>query len=105
MDVDAVAVELYGLDPDQFTAARNERAQEARAAGANAASTRIKTLRKPTLAAWLTNLLVRTTPRLLRQLAGRPHRSSSMLAGRCRRPGEQLRSPLPTFLTLSLIHI
>jgi len=62
VDVDAVAVELYGLDPDQFTAARNERVKEAREAGATAASTRIKTLRKPTLAAWLTNLLVRTDP-------------------------------------------
>ncbi|TCN34665.1 hypothetical protein EV644_11915 [Kribbella orskensis] len=57
-----MAVELYGLDPDQFTAARNERAKEARAAGANAASNQIKTLRKPTLAAWLTNLLVRADP-------------------------------------------
>ncbi|TCM35261.1 hypothetical protein EV648_1244 [Kribbella sp. VKM Ac-2568] len=57
-----MAVELYGLDPDQFTAARNERAKEARAAGATGASTRIKTLRKPTLAAWLTNQLVRTDP-------------------------------------------
>ncbi|TCN34648.1 hypothetical protein EV644_11933 [Kribbella orskensis] len=57
-----MAVELYGLDPDQFTAARNERAKEARAAGAIAVSNQIKTLRKPTLAAWLTNVLVRTDP-------------------------------------------
>ena len=36
----------------------NENAKEARAAGATAASNQIMTLRKPTLAAWLTNLLV-----------------------------------------------
>src|SRR5690349_10701494 len=58
VDLDAVAVELYGLAPDEFTAARN---QLAKTIGGQAAVA-IKALRKPTLAAWLANLLIRTNP-------------------------------------------
>lgn len=58
VDLDAVAVELYGLTPDEFTAARNQLAKNVDGAAAAA----IRALRKPTLAAWLANLLVRTDP-------------------------------------------
>ncbi|MFJ8648844.1 hypothetical protein ACIRNI_22315 [Streptomyces sp. NPDC093546] len=58
-DLDSVADELYGLRPDRFTAARNARAVEARRAGDPALADRIGALRKPTLAAWTSNLLVR----------------------------------------------
>ena len=58
VDIDAVAVELYGLTPDEFTAARNQLAKTV--GGPTAAA--IKALRRPTLAAWLANLLVRTDP-------------------------------------------
>jgi hypothetical protein len=58
VDIDPVAVELYGLTPDEFTAARNQLAKTV--AGPTAAA--IKALRRPTLAAWLANLLVRTAP-------------------------------------------
>ncbi|MET9429706.1 hypothetical protein [Streptomyces sp. NPDC003036] len=58
-DLDSVAEELYGLRPDRFTAARNARAVEARRAGDPALADRIRALRKPTLAAWTSNLLVR----------------------------------------------
>ncbi|WP_112247949.1 hypothetical protein [Kribbella monticola] len=58
MDLDAVAVELYGLAPEEFTAARN---QLAKTVGGQAAAA-IRALRRPTLAAWLANLLVRTNP-------------------------------------------
>lgn len=58
VDLDTVAVELYGLSPDEFTAARN---QLARNVGGTTGAT-IRALRKPTLAAWLANLLVRTDP-------------------------------------------
>ncbi|MEV6418058.1 hypothetical protein [Kribbella sp. NPDC051718] len=58
MDLNTAAVELYGLTPDEFTAARNQLAKNADSATAEA----IKALRKPTLAAWLANLLVRTDP-------------------------------------------
>lgn len=62
MDVDAVANELYGLPPGEFTAARNERAADARRSGDREAAESIKALRRPTLAAWASNLLVRERP-------------------------------------------
>ncbi|MEU4607494.1 hypothetical protein AB0F43_31300 [Kribbella sp. NPDC023972] len=62
MDVDAAAVELYGLPPEKFTAARNALVKAARDAGELNGSEAIKSLRKPTLAAWLANQLVRTEP-------------------------------------------
>lgn len=60
MDLDAVADELYGLPPEDFTATRNERAKQARAAGERQLATAIQQLRKPTQAAWLLNQLVRS---------------------------------------------
>ncbi|MEV8368714.1 transposase [Microbacterium sp. NPDC064584] len=54
-DLDAVAAELYALPPDEFTAARNVRANQAD--GPLAAQ--IKALRKPTAAAWAVGLLAR----------------------------------------------
>jgi hypothetical protein len=62
MDVDQVAVQLYGLALDEFTAARNAAAKAAKDAGDTRAGTAIKALRKPTLAAWLANQLVRAAP-------------------------------------------
>lgn len=52
--LDALAVELYALPPDEFTAARN-----ARASGDRELAARLKALRKPTVAAWAVNLLAR----------------------------------------------
>jgi DNA repair exonuclease SbcCD ATPase subunit len=59
MDLDAVADELYGLPPGEFTAARNEQVAAARHAGDRALADQIKALRRPTIAAWASNLLVR----------------------------------------------
>lgn len=59
MELDEVADELYGLRPQEFTAARNDRAQQARAEGRRELAERIRGLRRPTLAAWASNLLVR----------------------------------------------
>ena len=53
--LDAIAVELYSLPPDDFTAARNARA----AAADRSLAARVKTLRKPTAAAWAVDLLAR----------------------------------------------
>ncbi len=58
-DVDAAAVELYGLPLDEFTAARNERAKQARADGDSGAAVAIGKLAKPNKVAWLANQLVR----------------------------------------------
>jgi hypothetical protein len=62
VDVDQVADELYALTPEQFTPARNARAQQAKAAGDNDAAARIAGLRKPTVVAWLANSLSRQRP-------------------------------------------
>lgn len=54
-DLDAVAAELYALPPDEFTAARNARANQAD----RPLAAQIKALRKPTAAAWAVGLLAR----------------------------------------------
>lgn len=53
---------LYGLPPEQFTAARNELSKALRDAGDTDGSASVRTLRKPTLAAWWANRLVRIAP-------------------------------------------
>lgn len=62
MDVDAVADELYSLPPDQFVAVRDDRAKQARADGDRAAARAIAAFRRPTVVAWLANLLARRHP-------------------------------------------
>jgi DNA repair exonuclease SbcCD ATPase subunit len=54
----SVANELYGLDPKEFTAARNARAKELRNDDA-VLSKQVNALRKPSPAAWVVNVLVR----------------------------------------------
>ncbi|MGW9370661.1 hypothetical protein ACWGVR_11710 [Streptomyces xanthophaeus] len=62
MDVEEVIDALYALTPAQFTAARDEAAAGAKRAGDPAAAKRIAALRRPTRAAWTSNLLVRANP-------------------------------------------
>jgi hypothetical protein len=59
VDFDDIADDLYGLAPEHFTASRDARAGEARAAGDRALAERIKKLRRPTVSAWLGNRLAR----------------------------------------------
>ncbi|PXA68457.1 transposase [Cryobacterium arcticum] len=54
----ALARELYGLQPAEFTAARNARAQEFKTTDVTLAK-QIGALRKPSPAAWVVNLLAR----------------------------------------------
>lgn len=54
-ELDAIAAELYALPPADFTAARNARA----GASGGSLAKRVKTLRKPSVAAWAVNLLAR----------------------------------------------
>jgi len=58
-DLLAVAVDLYGLVPGEFVAARDDRAKQARAAGDPQLARDLKALRKPAAAAWLANAMVR----------------------------------------------
>ncbi|MFJ8713151.1 hypothetical protein ACIRD9_08130 [Streptomyces violaceus] len=62
MEYDAVADELYALRPEEFTAARASAVAAARTAGDRDLAERIGALRKPSLAAWVGNLLVRSLP-------------------------------------------
>ncbi|MFF6952150.1 hypothetical protein ACFZAD_26265 [Streptomyces iakyrus] len=62
MDYDSVADELYALRPEEFTAARASAVASARTAGDRELAGRIGALRKPSLAAWVSNLLVRSSP-------------------------------------------
>jgi hypothetical protein len=57
-----VADELYGLAPGDFTAARDERARQLRAAGHRDEAAAIKKLARPTASAWIVNQLGRTAP-------------------------------------------
>ncbi|MEU1013754.1 hypothetical protein [Streptomyces sp. NPDC005890] len=70
MDLDAVADELYGLRPEEFVAARDRRALEARKAGDQPLAKEIGALRRPSLAAWVSNLLVRRQPDEVQPLLG-----------------------------------
>jgi hypothetical protein len=64
----AAADELYGLPLDEFTAARNERAKQARAQGDREAAAAIGKLAKPNTVAWLANQLARQHPGEIRPL-------------------------------------
>jgi hypothetical protein len=59
VDVEAVADELYGLPPSEFTQARDTRVAAAREAGDRATADALKKLRRPSAGAWLANHLVR----------------------------------------------
>jgi hypothetical protein len=53
-------VDLYGLPPEEFTAARDAAARQEKG---------LKVLRRPTVSAWVVNTLVRSDPDLLDDLA------------------------------------
>jgi len=58
-DLDNAAGELYALSPGEFTAARDERAAAARAAGDRELAQAVGELRRPVVSAWLVNRLAR----------------------------------------------
>jgi hypothetical protein len=58
-DIDEIADELYGLPPEDFTAARTQYEKEAKAAGDRDGAARIHALAKPSVTAWLANQLAR----------------------------------------------
>ncbi|MER5757700.1 hypothetical protein [Streptomyces sp. NPDC002082] len=63
MDVESVAVELYGRLPSEFTPARDEYVAKARKAGDRQLAAAIAALRKPTVAVWTAGLLPRRRPK------------------------------------------
>lgn len=72
--VSAAVAELYDRDPQEFTDRRKTLAAAARDAGDKDAAKRIAVLRKPTRAAWVVNLLVRSNP-------DAPERVAALAAG------------------------
>lgn len=61
---------LYALVPEEFTAARNERAADARVAGEKALAKEIGALHRPSPAAWIVNRLARDEPDRVGDLTG-----------------------------------
>jgi hypothetical protein len=68
-ELDEIVRELYVLPPDDFVAARNELARQARAAGRRDVAKQLHQLRRPTRSAWLVNLLARD-PEGMQRLSG-----------------------------------
>ena len=68
LDLVQVADELYALPPEDFRAARDERAAQARASGDKALAREITALRRPVVSAWLVNLLARDEPGQMSEL-------------------------------------
>nr|MDT0657977.1 hypothetical protein [Micromonospora sp. DSM 115978] len=66
--IQELADRLYAAPPDGFVAARDEAVAAARAAGDVATAREIGKLRKPTVAAWLVNLLALRRPQLVADL-------------------------------------
>ena len=62
------AEDLYRLAPEDFTAARDAAAKQARADGDRELAGALKALRRPTVSAWLLNTLVRGDRDLVEQL-------------------------------------
>lgn len=83
-----VADRLYAAEPQQFVAARDEAVAQARASGDNAAAAAIAKLRKPTVAAWLVNLLALKRPQLISELL---ELGEHLREAQRRLSGEQLR--------------
>ncbi|MEV6690064.1 hypothetical protein AB0M35_01120 [Micromonospora sp. NPDC051196] len=77
--------QLYRTPPDRFVAARDAAAAEARRAGDPGAAREIARLRRPTVAAWLVNLLAWERPELVADLA--------QLADALRAAQRELRGP------------
>ena len=76
------AAELYRLTPEEFIAARDERAKALKGRGEAAVAKQVAALRKPTVGAWLVNLLVADEPKIAGQV--------SALAEQLRTAQEQL---------------
>jgi hypothetical protein len=69
-DLARIEDELYGLPLREFTAARDALASDARQAGDRDLASSVKGLRKPSVAAWLANMLVRGHGKEIERLIG-----------------------------------
>jgi hypothetical protein len=68
--VSQIAADLYSLVPAQFTAARDERARQAKADGQAEVAAAVRKLARPTVSAWVVNQLVRAQPEAIDRMFG-----------------------------------
>ncbi|MEU4687435.1 hypothetical protein [Actinoplanes sp. NPDC023714] len=87
-DTDGSVRRLYEEPPDGFVAARSAAIAEARKAGDRDAARRLAALKKPTVAAWVVNLLAIKRPDLIDELV---ELSSALRAAQRDLKGDQLR--------------
>jgi hypothetical protein len=87
-ELQRVARELYGLAPEAFTAARTQAVKDARSAGDKELARAVGALRRPALAAWAVNLLVREREGLLDQVTAM---GDSLREAQAQLDGEALR--------------
>src|SRR5690242_10203332 len=66
--LDSERTALYALAPGEFTAARDARARELRAAGERELADAVRGLSRPSVPAWAVNLLARREPEALGEL-------------------------------------
>ncbi|WIM95928.1 hypothetical protein ACTOB_008069 [Actinoplanes oblitus] len=85
---DDVVRRLYEEPPDGFVATRAAAIEEARAAGDREAAKRLAACKKPTVAAWVVNLLARKRPDLIGELVDL---SEALRAAQRELHGDQLR--------------
>ena len=96
------AEELYGLRPEEFTAARTAAATAARDSGDRVLAKALQALRRPTVAAWSVNLLVRRRRELVDQvvaLGESLRQAQSMLRGEALRDLTKQRRQLVAAVT------
>ncbi|BCY14980.1 hypothetical protein [Actinoplanes sp. L3-i22] len=86
--IDDVVRRLYEEPPDGFVATRSAAIEAARAAGDRDTAKRLAALKKPTVAAWVVNLLARRRPDLIGELV---ELSGALRAAQRELRGDQLR--------------
>jgi hypothetical protein len=86
--IDDVVRRLYEEPPESFVATRAAAVEAARAAGDRETAKRLAALKKPTVAAWVVNLLARKRPDLISELV---ELSGALRAAQRELRGEELR--------------
>ncbi|WP_052590203.1 hypothetical protein [Luteipulveratus mongoliensis] len=99
--LDAVADELYAVLPGQFIAARDARVKQAKADGDKDLADQAKALRRPSVAAWLINVLARSDDGLtdLTDLSAQLREAQSKLDGAAMKTLGQQRNTVVAELT------
>ncbi|GIE79477.1 hypothetical protein Aph02nite_54270 [Actinoplanes philippinensis] len=88
LGIDVVTRRLYEAPPDGFVAARAAAIEDARRGGDRDAAKRLAALKKPTVAAWVVNLVALRRPELIEELV---ELSTALRAAQRELRGDQLR--------------